>query len=259
MSSILAIASAYAALVNATGAILVGFISGVLPVLGISLFFTTLFAVLSYACWRRKSWAYLSAGVVSLVSGTTLSLLPPPTPGLVYVLQYPSLGGNESFELIFPYYVALAVAIFVGFYGFYAARRPQFDQRLVSGSKVVTFVALGAVIGGLLVGGFAANTESNLLRGAGGHTDITIVLGSSDQTNPNFYSPINFTATVGQTVVWVNRDTATHTVTSTAGLFASGSILPGETFSFTFTRPGTFQYYCTVHPWMKGTIAVKGD
>ena len=256
VSRVLAIALAYAAFVNATGVVLVGLIAGVLPVLGITLSFTILFAIISYACWRQNIWAYLGAGIVSLASAAALSFQPPPTPGIVYILQYPSLRGNESFELFFPYYVALTVAILYGFYGFYSARRQQLIPRQISFPNVVTFVALGAVIGGLLVGGFAANTESNLLTSAGGHADVAIVLGSSDQTNPNFYSPTNFTAMVGQTVTWVNRDSATHTVTSTTGLFVSGNIPPGGSYSFTFTQAGMFQYICTIHPWMKGTIVV---
>ena len=257
VSHVLAIALAYAAFVNATGLVLVGLIAGVLTVLGITLSFTILFAIFSYACWRQKTWAYLGAGIVSLVNAAALSFQPPPTPGIVYILQYPSLTGNESFPLFFPYYVALAVTILSGFYGFYTARRPQLLQSQVSLSKVVTLVALGAIVGGLLVGSVAANTESSLLTSAGGHADITIMLGSSDQTNPNFYSPTNFTATVGQAVTWINRDTASHTVTSTTGLFASGNILPGGSFSFTFAKAGTFQYVCTIHPWMKGTIVVS--
>ena len=62
---------------------------------------------------------------------------------------------------------------------------------------------------------------------------------------------------VGKTVTWVNKDTVTHTVTSDASsLFDSGFMPTGATFQFTFTTAGTYPYYCTVHPFMKGTIVV---
>jgi len=257
VSRVLVVAVAYAALVNAYGVIVVGVIAGVLPVLVLELAFTLLFAALGYGCWRKKHWAYLGAGILSLASIGVLSAAPA-APGVVSILQNPTLSGNENFALFFPYYVALATAILYGFYGFYASRRPQLISGQVARASVLTFVALGVLIGGLVVGGFAATTESHLLASAGGPADVTIALGASSSSNPNFYSPPNFAATVGQTVTWVNRDSAIHTVTSTTGLFSSEDMASGATFSFTFTRAGTFQYYCTIHPWMKGTIVVTG-
>ncbi len=61
----------------------------------------------------------------------------------------------------------------------------------------------------------------------------------------------------GTTVKWTNTTTVTHTVTSDTGLFNSGLIAPGGTFSFTFKRAGTFTYHCTIHPFMKGKIVVS--
>src|SRR3989442_756413 len=60
-----------------------------------------------------------------------------------------------------------------------------------------------------------------------------------------------------KTVTWVNKDTVTHTVTSDgSSLFDSGFMPTGATFQFTFTMAGTYPYYCTVHPFMKGTVVV---
>lgn len=63
---------------------------------------------------------------------------------------------------------------------------------------------------------------------------------------------------VGTTVVVTNADSATHTWTATDGTFDSSSIAPGESFEFTFTEPGTFDYFCNFHPSMAGTITVTG-
>jgi plastocyanin len=71
------------------------------------------------------------------------------------------------------------------------------------------------------------------------------------------FSPDNITVSVGTTVTWTNNDPVTHTVTSNTGLFSSGSLPPGGTFSFTFTQAGTFQYHCSIHTTMHGTVIVQ--
>jgi predicted lipoprotein with Yx(FWY)xxD motif len=66
------------------------------------------------------------------------------------------------------------------------------------------------------------------------------------------------TVPVGTTVVWTNEDTAPHTVTASDGSFDSGNMDKGATFSFTFSKPGTYELLCAYHPNMKGTITVTG-
>ena len=67
----------------------------------------------------------------------------------------------------------------------------------------------------------------------------------------------------GDTVVWTNPDTAAHTTTSGSasdgpdGIFDSSLMMPGQTFSYQFTKSGLYNYYCMVHPWMEGIIIVK--
>ncbi len=61
---------------------------------------------------------------------------------------------------------------------------------------------------------------------------------------------------VGATVTWTNTDSTAHTVTSDAGLFDSGPINPGGTFSFTFPQAGTFSYHSTGNAAMVGSITV---
>lgn len=63
---------------------------------------------------------------------------------------------------------------------------------------------------------------------------------------------------VGTTVTWTNNDTTQHTATSTAGAWDSGILAQGDTFSFTFTEAGTFDYICSLHPNMTGQIVVTG-
>jgi plastocyanin len=63
---------------------------------------------------------------------------------------------------------------------------------------------------------------------------------------------------VGTTVEWKNNDPLPHTVTAANKSFDSGLIQPGRTYRHTFTKAGTFNVYCIPHPFMKGTIVVKG-
>ena len=75
------------------------------------------------------------------------------------------------------------------------------------------------------------------------------------------FNPVSLTVAVGTTVIWTNNTTAPHTVTSDdAKTFDSGAsnpVSPGSTFSFKFTKPGTYKYHCQIHPSMLATIIVK--
>lgn len=89
---------------------------------------------------------------------------------------------------------------------------------------------------------------------------IDILLGSSTiKTNPGF-APSTLVVVIGvnNTVTWLNSDTAHHTVTSTSAVqpFNSGDMAPGQTYTFTFTVPGTYSYVCAYHTWMKATVKV---
>ena len=69
--------------------------------------------------------------------------------------------------------------------------------------------------------------------------------------------PVTVVVGVNSTIKWVNNDNAPHTVTANDASFDSGNVAHGQSFTFTFTTPGTYQYHCVYHPWMTGTIIVK--
>jgi len=85
---------------------------------------------------------------------------------------------------------------------------------------------------------------------------VSIVSGASSYVTG--YDPDNITVVIGvnNTVVWTNNDNEPHTVTASDGSFDSGNMNPGGTFTYTFTRPGTYSYICTYHPWMRGFVTV---
>jgi plastocyanin len=72
------------------------------------------------------------------------------------------------------------------------------------------------------------------------------------------YDPSYLTVTKGTIVTWTNMDKYDHTVTSTASnTFDSDIISPGSQYSKTFEVAGTYSYYCTLHPFMSGVVAVN--
>ena len=72
------------------------------------------------------------------------------------------------------------------------------------------------------------------------------------------YSQKEMTISVGETVVWINRDSIRHTVTSDSGEELNSQLLDKNSkYSHTFTQAGTFDYHCAPHPYMKGKIIVE--
>ncbi len=72
------------------------------------------------------------------------------------------------------------------------------------------------------------------------------------------FNPSPLTVKTGTKVTWTNNDSVPHTVTSdSAGVFNSAPIPPGQSFSYTFTAPGTVSYHCAIHPMMKGSVTVS--
>jgi plastocyanin len=71
------------------------------------------------------------------------------------------------------------------------------------------------------------------------------------------FNPDNVTVHVGDTITWTNQDSVAHTVTSAnGGPLNSGPLNQGQSYSYQFTSPGTYSYYCAFHPNMLGTVTV---
>jgi plastocyanin len=71
------------------------------------------------------------------------------------------------------------------------------------------------------------------------------------------FGPAAITVSVGTTVTWINRDDIPHTVVSTDKVFKSKVLDTDEKFSFTFTKPGEYPYFCSIHPKMTGEVVVQ--
>ena len=71
------------------------------------------------------------------------------------------------------------------------------------------------------------------------------------------FSPARITVKAGTTVAWLNADDTPHTVASSSKLFKSKVLDTDGSFSFTFTTPGMYEYFCSLHPYMTGTVVVE--
>jgi plastocyanin len=70
------------------------------------------------------------------------------------------------------------------------------------------------------------------------------------------FKPGTVTVPVGTTVLWENKDDTPHTVVSLDGTFRSPALDTDDKFSFTFDKAGTFEYFCSLHPYMKAKVVV---
>jgi plastocyanin len=92
----------------------------------------------------------------------------------------------------------------------------------------------------------------------GAPADTKPVAGNAVAIKGFAFAPAALTVKVGTTVTWTNDDTDAHTVTSQAagGPLQSQALATGQTFSYTFTKAGTYAYLCTIHPFMVATVTV---
>lgn len=71
------------------------------------------------------------------------------------------------------------------------------------------------------------------------------------------FGPQSLTVPVNTTVTWINRDDIPHVIVSADGVFKSKALDTDDTFSFTFTKAGTYPYFCGIHPKMVGKVVVQ--
>ncbi|MGI0007008.1 MAG: cupredoxin domain-containing protein [Nitrosotalea sp.] len=120
-------------------------------------------------------------------------------------------------------------------------------------------LALVAILGVAPAAFGQTANEIDMVKGAGASASADCVAAN------NCFSPNPLTVAPGTTVTWKNIDTVSHYVTSgkpsdetTGSVFDSGNLIkPGSTYQFTFANAGTFDYFCSVHPWMTGQVIVE--
>ena len=124
----------------------------------------------------------------------------------------------------------------------------------MSGNMTGNMTGGNATMSGNMTGGNATS----------GGASVTISPGSSSPSNGKNFVPDTLPVKAGTTVTWTNGDTTLHTVTSgtpeggnSGTEFDSSYIAAGKSFQHAFNTAGTFDYYCTLHPFMKGKIVVS--
>ena len=109
---------------------------------------------------------------------------------------------------------------------------------------LITSTVLGAVVGSVLAGGVL------FARAEGTPNTVTI--------DNFFFTPGTVTVKAGTAVTWTNKDDIPHGIGSANNAFPKSKALDtDDSYSFTFTTPGTYQYFCYLHPKMVGTIVVE--
>jgi nitrite reductase (NO-forming) len=103
----------------------------------------------------------------------------------------------------------------------------------------------------------SGNTTVSILAGSGDFQPLNAADEFAGVENPADYSQNVLMVVLGATVTWTNDDPAMpHTVTDVGGTFDSGILQFGQSFSYTFDKPGDFEYFCTLHPWMRAKVEV---
>lgn len=116
-------------------------------------------------------------------------------------------------------------------------------KRLTSATLALALIALVTACSG-------DGADPTPTTGAGGE-EVTITIANFDFSGPE-------TASVGDTVTVTNEDAVAHTWTAVDGEFDSGSVAQNESFEFSFDEAGEFDFFCSFHPQMTGTITVEG-
>ncbi|HZV79054.1 MAG TPA: cupredoxin family copper-binding protein [Candidatus Binatus sp.] len=104
--------------------------------------------------------------------------------------------------------------------------------------------------------GFAVARTTGIAAAADATASSSVVNVSID--NYAFKAP-QITIPAGTTVVWTNKDDDPHTVTADDGSFDSKGLGQGDAFKHVFSKPGTYPYHCSAHPYMKGVVTVQGE
>ena len=107
------------------------------------------------------------------------------------------------------------------------------------GMRVVTALAVAALAAGALASQGAPAADAKV------------------QIDQYAFLPQRVTVKPGTTVTWTNDDDDSHTVASSSKLFKSKALDTNDKFSFTFTTPGTYEYFCSLHPHMTGAVVVE--
>jgi len=107
--------------------------------------------------------------------------------------------------------------------------------------------------------GVSSSLSTNTTTAVAPANAVQVVIPSDNGYPFSQFTPQVITVVIGvnNTVTWTNQDVLVHNILTASGLFASGDLATGASYTFTFTQAGTFPYYCSYHPNHAGVIIVK--
>jgi plastocyanin len=121
---------------------------------------------------------------------------------------------------------------------------------VIAGAIVATYVLSGNMNMGV------EGSENSIQQPTASIPSNSTIVRIVANAGSNSFSPNPVEVKVGETVTWINDDSGRHTVTSKDGVFDSGMMGKGQSFSFTFDKAGEYLYFCEPHPNMVGTVVV---
>ena len=132
-------------------------------------------------------------------------------------------------------------------------------------SKTVPLVLTALAVSFLFVLGLAGMSNYlTIAQSTASGTTVSMAKGSQSPDNSEFYVPKEVTVKASETIIWNNEDTAIHTATSGENStpdnkFDSSLVSPGQSSKPIAmpNEPGQYPYFCTLHPWMTGTVTVS--
>lgn len=132
----------------------------------------------------------------------------------------------------------------------------------LGGASLALLTAAALLLWPLADAGRPAAAMDHAMMGhdASAPTATTAMAAANEVVIDDFrFGPAALTVPVGTKVTWVNDDSDPHTVTSEADpkLLKSPALDTGESFAFTFDKPGTYRYFCSIHPHMQGVVIVQ--
>lgn len=226
---------------------------------------------------RRRSLKNHCTAMRIIVPVQILAILGIMLPSMSSYVSKPVGGAVSVFEILIHHSLGLGVVVFWVYINLVFLRyvKPFFRLKIIM-RMAATFWILSLILGVHIYSQlYAANPGGYIIPNSQGNgSDISV--GNVSQQNVSgmnslpvlqkqtisveikdfAFNPDTITVPAGTTVVWTNRDSALHTVASTSGIFDSGVIDQGKSFSYTFQEPGTYDYYCMIHPHMNAKVIV---
>jgi plastocyanin len=118
-------------------------------------------------------------------------------------------------------------------------------------SKLIVATAMLGALGWISASNARFGVSAASAQGAAKSQEVVVKI-------DNFsYLPHDITVAAGTTVIWVNNDDIPHTVVSTTDAFKSKALDTDDKFSFKFDKPGTYEYFCSIHPKMTAKVIVQ--